>query len=341
MHNDSRNHTLDAMRLLAALCVVGLHVGSIDTLSYSWNLARVEMRWAVPFFFILTGLHLGSDPSQMPSRIALLVPRLIRLLLLASLLYLPVLIISRGFESALQQVFSFDFLRSGSYFHLWFISAFILGLLLLQTAITSSARVLMPVSALLILLALLSGSYSVVLPPGHGLEGTFSFFRHLLSLPCLYLGMTLARGPALTDRSALALALGGASLQILEALLLQHYANASPFSHQFLLGTLPMAAGIIALARNHATAISGRLSDWGRQHTLGIYIVHPLWMLIYAKLPLPTDVLPHSTGPLFATLVVFGASLVSMLALARVRLTAAHIIRQRYAAHGETHAVRL
>ncbi|MEC5387831.1 acyltransferase [Uliginosibacterium sp. H3] len=341
MHTESRNHSLDATRLLAALCVVGLHVGTIDTVSQAWNLVRIEMRWAVPFFFILTGLHLGSDLSLIPTRIALLVPRLIRMLVAASLLFLPVLIISRGFAGALQEVFSFDFLRSGSYFHLWFISALIIGLLLLQTLLVSNAkRLLKHVSALLILMALLSGSYSVILPPGYGLEGTFAFFRHLLALPCLFIGLVLARSPTLANGSALALAFGGAALQLLEVLMLQRYAGTSPFAHQFLLGTLPMAVGLISLARNHATAISGRLSQWGRQHSLGIYIVHPLWMLVYARLPLPQLASHEALGPLIATAVIFCASLVSMLVLERIRLMIAQLIRRRQDAHGGVHAIR-
>ena len=341
MHSAQRNHSLDALRLLAAFCVVGLHVGSIETLSNAWNIARLEMRWAVPFFFILTGLHLGSDPAPISQKIAALVPRLVRVLLLASLLFLPVLIISKGFGGALQQVFSFDFLRSGTYFHLWFISAFIVGLLILQTAVVSGAtRVLAHLSALLLLGALLSGSYSPLLPAGFALDGNFAFFRHLLALPCLYAGILLTRNKPMPDSVALSLIVTGAALQVAEALILQMYADVSLFDHQFLIGTLPMTMGVVALARNHAAAASGRLAQWGRDYSLGIYIVHPLWMLFFSKSLAALGVMPDAMGALPFASLVFGASLASMMIYERAKQVAGRSLALRRSANGGQHAVR-
>jgi peptidoglycan/LPS O-acetylase OafA/YrhL len=80
------------------------------------------------------------------------------------------------------------------------------------------------------------------------------------------------------------LIVGGAGLQILEARFLYDEYAVSAYDHEFLVGTIPFAIGMAGLALNDLRwSRYPVLSNWGRDYSLGIYLVHPLVIYVFAN----------------------------------------------------------
>lgn len=119
---------IDWFRLIAALLVITIHTSPLTSFSDTADfiLTRIIARTAVPFFFMASGFFLIPESKSVMAS----VKKLVGLYLLAILLYLPLNIYSgqqvTNFGDGLRAVF-FD----GTFYHLWYMPAAILGILLL------------------------------------------------------------------------------------------------------------------------------------------------------------------------------------------------------------------
>jgi peptidoglycan/LPS O-acetylase OafA/YrhL len=76
----------------------------------------------------------------------------------------------------------------------------------------------------------------------------------------------------------------GVVLQIFEARFLYDRYAVSAYDHEFLFGTIPFAIGMAGLALNDLKWTRYPIfSNWGRDYSLGIYLIHPLVIYISAK----------------------------------------------------------
>src|SRR5512139_2740556 len=112
-----RNLSIDTFRLLAALEVVALHV-QFDNLPALVAIAlRLQARWAVPFFFIISGYFLGkrlADPQRADTRPSIY--RLIWVFALWSLIYVPQVISEHGVKEVLRRLLFPSVVYIGEYF---------------------------------------------------------------------------------------------------------------------------------------------------------------------------------------------------------------------------------
>ena len=167
---------LDLFRIFAALMVIAIHTSPLASFhdSADFFLTRILARIAVPFFFMVTGHFILSDlffpknPSASQSgRIFSLKTRagkyLCRLCLLygfSVLLYVPLGLYAGHYNnltfSSLLRMLLFD----GTFYHLWYFPACILGILLvILFSRFLSLKGVTVVSALLYLIGLLGDSY--------------------------------------------------------------------------------------------------------------------------------------------------------------------------------------
>ena len=116
---------LDSFRLAAALLVVAVHTGPLQSVSPTMDfwLCRVLARLAVPFFMMLTGYF-----CLKPGRIAKTAGRLLALYAGASLLYLPAALYAGYYPTAGAAVHRV--LLGQTFYHLWYLPAAAVGLLL-------------------------------------------------------------------------------------------------------------------------------------------------------------------------------------------------------------------
>lgn len=279
--NRARNLSIDSLRLIATLEVIALHV-SFSRLPDSVNvLIRLQARWAVPFFFIVSGYFFAqrlADPKRADVRPALY--RLIWLFVLWSILYIPMVIAEHDVKEVFRRLLFPSFIYIGEYFHLWFPSSLVLGFITLLFLFHYKLEKWIPLLSLGILAQiLLAGAYN----QAFDLKFPFDFViaRHWLSVPALALGVWLFRRGPLNRGLALALTVGGLGLQLFETWFLYTRFDIPMTEHEVLLGTLPFALGIASLGLSGIRWLENpTLSAWGRDYSLGVYLIH--MMVIFA-----------------------------------------------------------
>lgn len=128
---------LDAFRLIAAILVIANHTSPLASFhpDIDFFLTRILARVAVPFFFMVSGHFILTDLMQnrpaASRRVLCYLKKLCLLYAAAILLYFPVGIYAGHYEEltfsgALKMLF-FD----GTFYHLWYFPACILGILLI------------------------------------------------------------------------------------------------------------------------------------------------------------------------------------------------------------------
>lgn len=148
--------TLDLFRLAAVLLVVMNHtspLADVSAMADFW-LTRVLARVAVPFFLMTTGYFLSRNHWAGVGR---QLKKLCLLYGVCILLYLPVNLYAGSFTGPA------DVLRKllvdGTFYHLWYFPATILGIVIARWLSRLGLRVALPVSALLYLIGLGGDSY--------------------------------------------------------------------------------------------------------------------------------------------------------------------------------------
>lgn len=277
MQQASRNLSIDTLRLLASLEVIALHVNYDNLPAVVAVVIRLQARWAVPYFFMISGYFLArrlANPERSDARPSIY--RFIWLFVLWSLIYVPQVISEHGVKEVFRRLLFPSVVYIGEYFHLWFPSSLIFGFVLLLFIFHYRLERWLPLICLGIMVhILLAGSYNKVFD----LKFPFDFViaRHWVSIPALALGAWLFRRGPLNRWLALGLAAGGLGLQALEAWYLQARFGISPYDHEILIGTLPFALGIASLGVSGLRVLeSPVLSAWGKEYSLGIYLAHIL-----------------------------------------------------------------
>jgi surface polysaccharide O-acyltransferase-like enzyme len=276
----SRNQSVDAFRLLASLGVIILHLEYPNVPNDIAVGLRLMSRWAIPFFFIVSGYYLaGKNPTTNRLKIQPIIERLIWVFLLWNLIYAPVVIDQHDIVTLIKRLASPTFILFGDFYHLWFISSLALGYISIAFFSRFNTKVLLPVvSAFSVIIALLAGSYAIFKP---GFEFDFDTARQWLSIPFLYMGFLFSQKGQPSWRISIVWIIIGSGLQIIEAKFLARQFGFSAYDHQFLIGTIPFAIGMAGLAlSNFKLRGFSIFSKWGREYSLGIYLIHPLIIYI-------------------------------------------------------------
>jgi surface polysaccharide O-acyltransferase-like enzyme len=308
---------IDTFRLVAALCVISLHV---DARSYpifneaTGSVVRLCGRWAVPFFFIVSGYMLG--PKQGAARAVSGLAKAAVIFVIACLLMLPMDVQLLGARKTFWLVFDESVLVQGTQIHLWFLSSMAIGFLTVLISDFFELRLLLPVlSVTTVVLALAMGAYSSNTDPLA--DQGWRMSREFLSIPFVYCGLLLSKR-RLSVATAATLALVGAFLQIAEAYMLSVTMGKSMYEPEFLIGTVPFAIGMMGLAlATPRTALIQRVAVIGARYSLGIYILHPYLVQLALGLASRLHVDHSGAFGLLQIPLAFAATLVSLMLIDR------------------------
>lgn len=152
----AKSPALDRFRIVAAVLVTAIHTSPLATYTADGDffLTRVLARLAVPFFFLVTGYFLSrSEWSSLPR----FLKKTGLLYLAAMLLYLPLNLYSRnlsGWENMVRGI-----LFDGTFYHLWYFPAVLLGSLLSFLLSRRGPRFALTAAGLLYLIGLGGDSY--------------------------------------------------------------------------------------------------------------------------------------------------------------------------------------
>lgn len=299
--------SIDFFRFIAVYAVIFIHTKPFmrdlfPDPSYRWveYLFNQPSRFAVPFFFVTSGYFLAPkyEGAVPPSTVCLqYVKRILFLFVTWSILYTVIPadwagMMAVGYREYLvnrvQQLLAVPLLLvlEGARVHLWFLSSLISGVVLL-TLLNALGRTSLMIfcSVLLFAVGLLGASYSVT-PLGLHLP-FYSRNGPFLSTICLAIGFLIYRQRGqirLSKGQACGIAAAGLALQVVESWVLWKCYAISMLNHDYLIGTVVCAAGLLLFAL--AAPNFGR---WGNLHTLGrytlgIYLSHLLFVDILGPL---------------------------------------------------------
>jgi surface polysaccharide O-acyltransferase-like enzyme len=273
-----RNYTIDVFRIIGAFCVVALH-SPLGTLPNALALSlRLGSRWAVPFFFLVSG-YMVVKPDKQEITTTKSVTNLLAIFIVANVIYLLYFWLDNN--PATPNALTFTSLLIGQSQHLWFIGSSILGLLLLQYVTSRYASLVVLAVAVATLLFVVAGDgYSKL----SGFTVQYEIARYLTSVPFLFAGYLIARHrarlPRLSVGVCVAWVLLGFVLEAGEAVAIYRAAGSSPHNQELLLGTAVAALGIFYLCLMASSETDNQLAENGRVYSLLIYLYHPLLILI-------------------------------------------------------------
>lgn len=279
MECKAKGPALDRARLAAAFLVVAIHTGPLASYSEGADfwLCRVLARLAVPLFFMLTGHFLAArgwrGTGALWRRIALLYGA-------AVLLYLPLNLYAGGFSplEALQKLFI-----TGTFYHLWYLPALLLGLPLARLLAQKGLRLALPLCGLLYLAGLAGDSWHgvVCMVPGlkaplEGLLGVLGgYTRNGLFFAPVFLLLGAAAKPL---RPRLALPGFAAALALLSAEAFWLRGIGSP-RHDSMYLVLPLAA---ALLLSGLLAVNAGRDRRAAKLAEAVYLLHP-WCIVLVR----------------------------------------------------------
>ena len=150
----ARIKSWDAFKWLAAFLVVAIHTSPLESIwPYGdFLLTRIAARLAVPFFFMLTG-YFTVQVKKTEKKLFLLY-------LGVTCLYLPVQIYKyMGGETFTAGRILKDIFFDGTFYHLWYLPACMLGLALMTLLLKCGKENAVAISILLYVIGLLGDSY--------------------------------------------------------------------------------------------------------------------------------------------------------------------------------------
>ena len=289
---------LDRFRTAASLLVIAIHTSPLASLNESADffLTRILARIAVPFFLMVTGQFVLADlffPSSENSALGNLRRFLKKTALLyglAILLYLPLGIYAGHFQGLTVGAFLRMLIFDGTFYHLWYFPACILGTALVWLfSRFMSLKSVTVLSAVLYVLGLMGDSYYGLAQKVPGLETVydfgfqiFSYTRNGIFLAPLFLilGVWAAKGEqksAENVSSRLFPCLAGLALSFgimtAEAFLLRHFQLQR---HDSMYLALVPVMILLYQCLLKWKAVSSRFF---RSAAAWIYLLHPAWIV--------------------------------------------------------------
>jgi serine/alanine racemase len=284
---------LDWLKFIAALLVVANHTGPL--LSYSpyanFLISGILTRVAVPIFFMTSGFFyfrkLNGDQAGDLRAMNHYLKKIGKLYVIAIVLYIPLNVYTGYFKDDFTAYSFFkDLLFDGTFYHLWYLPALLIGIVLTTVLYKKmQLKVMLAVAALLYIIGLLGDSYYGFIKPYHGIseayDGMFAIFdftRNGLFYAPVYLAMGAwaAKGrhaprTQLTNAGLFAVSLG---LMFAEGILL-HSADIPRHDSMYIFA-LPATYFLFQWAQQWRWKSGKGFREW----RVWIYVLHPIAIVL-------------------------------------------------------------
>lgn len=272
---------IEYFRVAAAFLVVAIHCSPLLTYSETADFifTRVIARAAVPFFFMVTGYFVIGKPEKTRKFL-----KKTGIIYLASiLLYLPLNLYAGNFKGLTPGAALTQLLFEGTFYHLWYLPAALLGVLV--ASLLARSRAGLGIAGALYLLGLLGDSYwglvsgvPVVSDVYNVIFSVAGYTRNGLFFAPLFLLLGAAmRGDRLPGRGVSAAGLAAAfALMLAEALLLRRLGwQRHDSMYVFLPAVMYFLFALLLIPR-------GRAAGWMAPFSLLVYILHP-WVIVLVR----------------------------------------------------------
>ena len=271
----NRSESLDVFRLIAAFAVITLHVSMGNIPLEATIYIRLLARFAVPFFFLVSGYFFYSGMMKYESGFLLkTVFKLISIFIISSLVFLPIDLAKHSFQ------FTERLILTGTGPHLWFLPSLTFGLIVLWYIINLIRNYnLLPIISIVCAIPILLYYYSF----GTWIQDLINidFARFILSISFLSVGFYIAYSKIkLTFIYGIIILLSSFVILYFEVQYFKTYDPKNVWSIQFLFSTILLSLAIFILSFNCLN--NKYLATLGRKYSLGIYLYHPfINMIVY------------------------------------------------------------
>ncbi len=279
---------IDFFRIIAAVLIITIHTSPLAGISAETDFAltRVIARVAVPFFFTASGFFAVSVYGGY-DKIFRFCKRTAFIYLAAIALYFPLNIYGGYFHGNTLGGFLRDIIFDGTFYHLWYLPASIIGALIAALLIKKTAhKTALIISAVLYVIGLLGDSYygisesvPVLKTFYDALFGLFSYTRNGLFFAPLFfvIGGVLADGTRTLAMKANVAGLAcSLSLMFAEGFALRglHFQR-----HDSMYITLPF---VVFFLFGILKSFKGKADKRMRKVSLIVYIIHP-WVIVVVR----------------------------------------------------------
>ena len=271
---------LDLSRLIAAILIVAIHIYPFysmnQTLDYIFT--HIMCRIGVPLFLMISGYFVIPIALKNQKKLLDYTKNILKMYLFCILLYLPINIYA-GYEFSLTNIIK-DILINGTFYHLWYFPALILGMYLLYFLLKKfDKKTVLIISLLLYLIGLFGDSYyylntQLSLNIYNNLFQIFDYIRNgLFYVPIfLYMGYILnIKKPNQTK--SLYLFIIFYIMMIIEGLILHNF-NLQKHDSMYIM-LLPTMYYLFSYLVNFKTENKNY-----RNIATDIYIFHPLFIIV-------------------------------------------------------------
>ena len=153
---------IDDMRIIAAIFVVAIHIYPFSQINPTLDfvMTRIIGRLAVPFFFITTSFFLFKNGYPTPDKLKKTLFELFKWYGISIIIYIPLMIYNQYF---IQEHLTFelikDLLVDGTFYHLWYFPAIIIGLVIVLLLVRHLPSYALIITILFYIIGLCGDSY--------------------------------------------------------------------------------------------------------------------------------------------------------------------------------------
>lgn len=278
---------LDVWRFIAALMVVAIHVYPFTFISenFDYLITRVLFRIAVPIYLMTTGYFVLPKTLNDKTKLILYIKKISVLYLISIVIFLPINIYNGYFKNINILSIIADILFNGTFYHLWYFPALILGLLLVYFLLKKfSSRVVGIIVLSLYIIGLFGDSYYGIAKSFEVIKDfydvlffIFDYTRNgLFYVPIfLYIGLFVKKYSfKISIRRWKLLIVLNFLLLLFEGLILS--INNIPRHTSMYISLIPLSLCVFYYLVLTANGVNKRI----RKYSVIIYVIHPLLIIV-------------------------------------------------------------
>lgn len=278
---------LDVSRFILALMIVAIHIYPLSFVSETldYMVTRVMFRIAVPVFLMITGYYVIPNAIESRKKIINYTKKILKLYLISMLIYLPINIYNGYFRDLSILKLIKDIFIDGTFYHLWYFPALILGLWIVYLLVIKlDKKYVCGIVSLLFVIGILGDNYYGLIKDVNVLNNIYKFIftifeytrNGLFYTPIfIYMGYLISGSKLkVSKKNNIYLMLLFLTLMMLEGGIL-YYFDIPKHSSMYLF-LLPLSY----LTFNYLISYTKGSNKKLRNIANWIYVLHPLFIVI-------------------------------------------------------------
>ena len=287
----NKNLSLDKIKLIASLCIIAIHTYPLMSLNANIDflISRVLFRVAVPLFLMITGYFILKESLKNKNILKEFTKKILKIYLLSILIYLPINLYISAFKNLTVLEIIKEFLITGTFYHLWYFPALILGLWLTYFIIKNTKeKYASIIFVVLYTLGLLGDSYYGAINDIKIIESfynvIFTIFEYsrngLFYVPIfLYLGYLTNKNNLKIEKKKNVILIAICTLLLLIEGYILHYFAVQQHDSMYI-----MLIPLMVLLFNAVINNKGKENKILRSLSTTVYIIHPVFIILIIKL---------------------------------------------------------